>query len=141
MKKGFTLIELIAVIALLGIVITITAINMVEMSKKSNKKLCEEKVTYIESAAMRWGKDNINSLSSICTNVSISSLISSGYLSGDGTDNNSIVVPGTKNPFSGYVCIKYEKVSSTDNYASSYGLDSGYNNYVVSAKYNGVECN
>ena len=62
MKKGFTLVEIIAIIVLLGIIgiIAIPAINNTLNNQKQT--LYESQIDDIEKAAERWGFDNTNKL-------------------------------------------------------------------------------
>ena len=140
MKKGFSLIELIAVIALLGIIMTLTSISVIHLKRNSDQKLYNEKVHYIEVGATKWGEDHLNLLSSdTCNNVLVSALINSGYISGDSDDNTKLLIPGTNNYFEGSVCVKYENIhsdiSDLSSYASNYEYDD-YTNYQVTSKYN-----
>ena len=142
MKKGFTLVELIAVIVLLGLVMTITGIAVMNVKKNSNQTLCSQKVKYIESGAIKWGEDNLNNLSSVCNNVLVGSLISDGYITGDDDTNNNLLVPGSNTYFSGPICVKYENITPDDinSYMEEYSYHD-YRNYQITAKYQGTECN
>ena len=137
MKKGFTLVELLAVIGLLGIIITLTTISVVKLRKQSLHRLCEEKVTLIETAAKDWGKENLNELpsNSTCKIMYVYELISAGKLApeDDSADyGERIPVPGKDNTyFDGMtVCIKYEDVYSGKTLPSDY---TGMTKYEVTA--------
>lgn len=139
MKKGFSLIELMAVIALLGIIITLTSISVIHLKKNTDQKLYNDKVKYIENGAIKWGNNNLNLLNeNTCKNVSISILIEEGYIDGDTDNNTKLLIPGSNDYFDGNVCVKYENIhsdiSNLSSYANSNGYDS-YANYEVTVKY------
>ena len=142
MKKGFSLIELIAVIALLGILITIASISVTSLKKNSEEKLLNEKIKYIETGALKWGEDNLNVLSSSCNYVNVYTFIAGGYITGDEDDNSKLKIPGTNEYFNEKcVCVKYENIYSNkdlSDYASSY---HGNTNYQVTATYGEGKCN
>lgn len=146
MKKGFTLIELLAVIILLGIIITLASISVTEFKKNSEESLKEQKIKYIESGALKWGEEHLNSLSSSCKYVSVSTLISGNYITGDDDTKDHLLIPGTNQNFnSKCVCVKYVNVYSgknlsgeKDNNGSSY---KGVTKYEVTASYGTGVCN
>lgn len=57
-KKGFTLVELLAVIVILGIIIVVVAPSLLDTSKGARKKTYETKIANIETAAVLFGQDN-----------------------------------------------------------------------------------
>lgn len=65
-KKGFTLVELLAVIALIAIISTIAFSSAIAIRNNSNKKLLKTKVEQIESAAILYGQENPNILTTEC---------------------------------------------------------------------------
>lgn len=84
MKKAFTLVELIAVIAILGLIALIVypSINSVIKSAKDDSYESQTKV--LEKAAREWSLDNINLLpKDEVTVVCVSQLIEGGYLSNE----------------------------------------------------------
>jgi len=56
-NKGFTLVEVIVVIALLGLVIIISSTNILGGSKSAKEKMLETKIHNIEKAAVLYGQD------------------------------------------------------------------------------------
>ena len=57
-RKGFTLVELLAVIALIA-VLTVVAISTYRgINESSKKKSLEAKITQIKAAAEKWGREN-----------------------------------------------------------------------------------
>lgn len=163
MKKGFTLIELMAVIILLGIIITITSISMIAIKRNSEKKLCQEKEKYILTAAVKYGQEHLNDLNNTSDthykkcpadnkngyNIYVNELIQLGYIVADNSETASrLLIPGQPDTYntsfnSKTVCIRYEDIyknKNLDNYASSYNYH-GNANYQVTAKMNFSQCN
>ena len=61
-KKGFTLVELLAVITLLGLLVVIAVPSGLAISKKVKQKMLDSKIELIESGAIVWGQQNKNSI-------------------------------------------------------------------------------
>ena len=59
-KKGFTLVELMAVIAILAIIIVIASRSFAGVTDSSNKKMLEIKIDSLKKAAALYGDDNTN---------------------------------------------------------------------------------
>lgn len=59
-KRGFTLVEVISVIALLGLLIGIAVPNVMKSSKKAKERTLLTKIENIEKAAVLYGQDNRN---------------------------------------------------------------------------------
>lgn len=57
-KKGFTLVEVLAVIVLLGLLVGIAVPNILRSQTKAKEKTLSTKVKNIERAAVLWGQDN-----------------------------------------------------------------------------------
>ena len=57
-KKGFTLVEVLAVIVLLGLLVGIAVPNILRSQTKAKEKTLATKVKNIERAAVLWGQDN-----------------------------------------------------------------------------------
>ena len=68
-KKGFTLVELMGVIAILAIIIVIAARSFYGVRETSNKKMLETKIESLRKAAALYGAENTNIfLVNNCTN-------------------------------------------------------------------------
>ena len=143
MKKGFSLIELLAVIALLGVMLTLASIAITTYKKNSEENLKNQKIKYIETGALRWGEENLNSIPSSGVVKQVQVFIDAGYITGDDDTQANLTIPGTNDIFNNkYVCIKYENIFSDKN-LSSYSSYHGQTNYQVTAKYKGTtnSCN
>ncbi len=86
-KKGFTLVELLAVIVLLGVLVAIAVPSVLGISKKIKENMYEAKVKTIEVAAEAWADDNKNSCKTL-KDHNIGFLISEGYLKADDKEGN-----------------------------------------------------
>ncbi len=86
-KKGFTLVELLAVIVLLGVLIAIAVPSVLGISKKIKENMYDAKLKTIEVAAEAWADDNKSKCDSLKT-MSISQLIGEGYLKADDKSGN-----------------------------------------------------
>ena len=103
MKKGFTLVELLAVLVILGIILTITYYSVNSLLNNSEDSLSDtQEAAIIEAAKIYYleeGMDLESGLNKVC--VSVSYLINKGYI-----DRSEIKDPSSKNPINGYVIIE-----------------------------------
>ena len=109
MKKGFTLVELLAVIVILGIIAIIAVPTIYNLITDSREKLYNEQVFQIENAAKKWAVENIsddgtNDENHFVTDVSINDLIDTGFL-----ENRDIIDPRDNSTMNGCVKINYSK--------------------------------
>lgn len=109
MKKGFTLVELLAVIVILGIIALITVISVRPLIIKSKEKLFEANIKKIEEIAE--GLHIREGLNSSVTCIDIDELIEKGYLKG-----SLIKDPKTGEPIKGSVKVNYEVNKYTYTY-------------------------
>lgn len=85
MKKGFTLVELIAVVAILGLIALIVYPAIGSVIRNSRESAYKDQTAVIEDAAKKWSIDNANTLpdDGSVYRVSVNTLISEGYIEDD----------------------------------------------------------
>lgn len=121
-KKGFTLVELLAVIVILSILAVISFAIIFKLIDNSRNDIYNSNINTIETAAEKWAAQNsklIGKTTPYCLDVD--RLVSGGYIKAD-----SLKDPRQKNAgnITGYVKISY---------------DNAYNQYEY--KYVGSNCN
>lgn len=87
-KKGFTLIEVIMVIAIIAILSIILAPNVMVLINKNNERSCEKLIDNIKSAAKMYVNQNKYELGFDCDDnktkgITLETLVDAGYLTGD----------------------------------------------------------
>ena len=128
-KKGFTLVEVLAVIVLLGLLVGIAVPNILRSQTKAKEKTLSTKVKNIERAAVLWGQDNKADVldgnsctgtfktSSNCekaTIINVEKLITSNYIKADdGNDIKNPVSNESMNDCKITVYTKYGKIYAT----------------------------
>ena len=118
MKKGFTLVEIIAVITILGIILLLIAPNIIDSVNKSKKHLYERQVATIEEAAKRWTIDHRNEVIGKYF-LSINDLVEGDYIiSTDITD------PRNAKKMNGCIVILDGYMSGTGEYSYKYHEDT-----------------
>ena len=82
MKKGFTLVEVLAVIVIIGLIFLIAFPTLLNSIKKSQEKIDSNTIELLTSSAKDYANDNIDELEdSFCVNIT--KLISEGYIDED----------------------------------------------------------
>ena len=76
-KKGFTLVEILAVLVIIVVVSLIGTVSITGVKKKMEENLFKNKLGEIISAASKWGEDNKSELN---TEKTVGFLITNGYL-------------------------------------------------------------
>lgn len=119
-KKGFTLVELLAVIIILALLAMLTNVAVTKIVKDARKDMSDLQMELIRSAAETWGSENINKLPSIgyCKYLTVEDLKDYGLL------NSSIIDSETKQEVSNDIKIKIT------------AQDSNYGNTVISYEIN-----
>ena len=113
MKRGFTLVELLAVLILLGVVSLIAIPSIGKILNRSREKARESTKNELIKAAKNYYADNIRELpddgSYKC--LSVSKIEENGYIS-----NDDIVDPTTEEKLTGYVKIYFDNTYNQYTY-------------------------
>ena len=113
MKRGFTLVELLAVLILLGVVSLIAIPSIGKILNRSREKARESTKNELIKAAKEYYADNIRELpddgSHKC--LSVSEIEESGYIS-----NDDIIDPKTKKKLTGYIKIYFDNTYNQYTY-------------------------
>ena len=124
MKRGFTLVELLAVIVIISILTVLTVTVVSNLVKSGKEELNDNQQTLILKAAELWGTDNIAILpdKDECFYITLNDLINEGYIKDDlhdlETDDNidtseiNIRIDASINP-NGKLIYKYD-INPTD---------------------------
>ena len=98
-KKGFTLVELLAVLVLISLLMGLAIPGINRISNNMKKKSYNQKIKLVESAAELWGQDNKTRLQATtncpseiiqCKIITIEDLITDNYLDSDNNSGNYI---------------------------------------------------
>ena len=65
-KKGFTLVEVLAVVVILSIILSMATFGVVNIRRNSLQKLVDTKISNLESSAIIYGQENQNELTETC---------------------------------------------------------------------------
>ena len=96
-KKGFTLVEILAVIVVLALIMTIAVPSTISISNKLKTNMYCEKISMIENQAKLYGEDRRDSLNTTGTSVTVKMLVDSNYLKKDQKTEPYIIDPRDKN--------------------------------------------
>lgn len=112
--KGFTLVELLAVLVILGIIMTITTPIVIKSINNSAEKLYNEQIILLENASAKWliehtGEVDQSSTFEKC--ISIEELKQGGYI-----PSTDVINPKTKEAMNGCVKITYDENYKQFNY-------------------------
>lgn len=112
-NKGFTLVELMAVIVVLALIITIAVPSAISISHKIKLKMYATKVDMIIDSAKLYGQDNPSALSNenACSSsdLTVQTLIDMGYIKKDDIDNGKVLNPIDNSPMNTYKLCVYKK--------------------------------
>ena len=126
-NKGFTLTELIGVIALLGI-ISLIAVPIINSTLTNSKvKAYNAQIKALEDAGKKWGVENTKYLpvdTNSC-NVSITELITLGYI-----EDDKIIDPRDNTEMHGSIEISYIDASKTYYYDYKETTDTNLSNCI-----------
>ena len=65
-KKGFTLVEVLAVVVILSIILSMATFGVMNIRRNSLQKLVDTKISNLESSAIIYGQENQNELIETC---------------------------------------------------------------------------
>lgn len=112
MKDGFSLIEVIVSITIVLLLSLLVFPSLIKISNETRQKAYNSKVKIILATAKEWGYDNINSLSSECSNLFVRDLIKEGYIDGDAEEKTVLKDPLTNGSMNNMiVCVTYEYIN------------------------------
>lgn len=111
-NKGFTLVELLAVLVILAILLVIAIPSYINVFSDIKRDSFISKVSELETAALKYGssiKDEIKT--STCKDITIEELIKNGLINSDSQYRNEILNPTTNKPLTGKIMICYSNAN------------------------------
>ncbi len=121
MRKGFTMVELLAVIVIMAMLIVLVIPGFINVYSSMKRQNQQGKISELEASALKYGstiKDEIKNAPSSCVNVSIDYLITHSYIMSEKEGSNVIMDPTTNSPLNGDINLCYckEKLDITAHY-------------------------
>ena len=134
MKRGFTLIELMAVIVVLGVLATISIISVDKIIKENKEETYKTQIATIEDAARTWGVKHIKELPDNDGEAISVPLL---YFRNEGIIPKDLKNPKTNKPFNDdlYVDISYEGGIYKYEVVEESGLGTDANPPILNRKY------
>jgi len=105
MKKGFTLIEVLATVVILGVLVLIVYPTVNGVIKESREKAYQTQINTIVTEAKKWAADHTDLLNDTSYKLQISELINSGYI--QNTENGILEDPRDRSELTGCVLISW----------------------------------
>lgn len=108
MNKGFTLVELLAVMLIISLLLIISIPGLTVVYKEIRRDNYKSKISYINSSAHKYAssiKDEIQK--SGCKDTTISELIKKGYITSESKEKDEIINPTDNTPMNGKVRMCY----------------------------------
>lgn len=94
-RKGFTLVEIMIVVAIIGLLAAIAIPNFVKARETAQKNACINNMRQIESAKDQWAIENKKTTGDIVTSDNVSAYIKGGYPTCPASGAYTIGVIGT----------------------------------------------
>lgn len=120
MKRGFTLVELLAIIIVLGILAAIVTSSVTGIINKTREATYDEQIKALEGAAERWAESHDIMLPDIGSSdvmvINFDTLISSGELK-----KQQIINPKTNEDLEGCILVGYNQ--EYNRYEYTYNSD------------------
>lgn len=110
MNKGFTLVELLAVIIVIGLLMAFTIPSYTQIHSEVKRDNYNNKMTEVKIAGNDYGetiKDQIKNRDNSCIDVTISDLIKKGFLRSESDKNSELINPTNNKTMDGNVKICY----------------------------------
>ena len=131
-KKGFTLVEVIVVLAILSLILIIMVPNVFVLVEKNNEKSCKSLKDNIESAAKIYVTNNKYNLGIKCYDennsddttlkITLNDLINSGDLTTDSSGKITNPINNTEIPHTNIIKVTYDCSTKDFNYEVT-GID------------------
>lgn len=101
-KKGFSLIELLAVIIILSVIMTLGFVGFGSIQNATKEKMVQTKIEEIETGAQKYGQEHMNDLTSsckvdgadykFCKTITVQTILDSGDFESEERDGNRKIV-------------------------------------------------
>lgn len=111
MKKGFTLVELLAIVIVLGIIVTIVTPIINNQVTLAQNEAYNVTVNSIEEAARRYGTVNLLGYDTNEQKLELSTLVDAGFIA-----ENDLVNPKTETIMTGCVYYKWNETNKVYEY-------------------------
>lgn len=134
-KKGFTLVEILAVIVILAIITTIATVTFTSVKKKSLQRQYNAQITNIELQAEKYASNIF--LSGNYAYITVNDLVVKGLI-----DSENGIVKSPYNTIINCYAVCLRKNTNTNSWSSEMLFESGdSNNDVCSGSYIGTDQN
>jgi len=111
MKKGFTLVELLAVIVILALLATVAVPSAIGISNSIKENMYCDKLDMLLTDAKRWGNEHLSRLRESCyITVTVDELVEAGIIKKENEEKGSYIInPITSEAMDGKTIRLYKK--------------------------------